>query len=295
MGHHHHEHGHHHGLKGAFWLALIFAIVELVSGLISHSLALLADAAHMLSDVAALALAMLAGRIAQRPAHAGMSYGYGRAKILAAQVNAGMLCLLAVWIVWEAIGRFFNPPQVQGHLVIGVAVIGLVINLIMMKWMHGDHDINTRAAYWHVVGDALGSVVAVISGIIIVTTGWMLVDPILSCLVAMILAWGGWKLICETSMELMEAAPSDVDMPVMIRDLEALDAVRHVHHIHVWRLPSSQLAFSAHIQLDDMQYWLETAASLKKILQSHGMQHVTLQAEVTCMDSSSSSVHGCSS
>ncbi len=281
---HGHQHGHHHGLKGAFWLALIFAIVELVSGLISHSLALLADAAHMLSDVAALALAMFAGRIAKRPAHAGMSYGYGRAKILAAQANAGMLCLLAVWIVWEAIGRVSSPPQVQGGIVIWVAAIGLVINLIMMKWMHGDHDINTKAVYWHVVGDALGSVAAVISGVIIVTTGWMLVDPILSCLVAGILAWGGWKLMCETSLELMEASPKDINIEDLKVDMKAVDGVVDMHHIHLWRLPSSQLAISAHIQINSMEQWPVLLPLLLKILKEQNIEHATLQSELKCYD-----------
>jgi len=147
---------HHHALNAAFWLTAAFAVVELVGGFMANSLALLADAGHMVSDVAALVLAMLAGRIAGRPAHRQMTYGYGRAKVLAAQVNGLMLWFLSGWIVWEAAGRLANPPVVQGGMVLWVAAIGLIINLIVMRWLYGTHDINTRAAYWHVLGDALG-------------------------------------------------------------------------------------------------------------------------------------------
>lgn len=283
--HHGHDHAHHHGIGAAFWLAAIFAIVELVGGIMSHSLALLADAGHMILDVAALGLAMWAGRVAKRPAHAGMSYGYGRAKVLAAQVNAWMLCLLAVWIVWEAISRLKNPPEVQGEMVLWIATIGLLVNLIMMKWMHGSHDLNTRAAYWHVVGDALGSVAAMIAGIVILTTGWVLIDPILSFVIAAILLWGGWRLIHETSLELMSASPEGMDIEHLKVAMKDVDGVVDMHHIHLWRLPSNQLAISAHIRLDEMGAWVGILPKLISVLKQYGIEHVTLQAEIDCYDS----------
>ncbi|MDQ6960208.1 MAG: cation diffusion facilitator family transporter, partial [Mariprofundaceae bacterium] len=192
----HEHHGHSpHKLNAALVLTAVFAVVELAGGWISGSLALLADAVHMVSDVAALGLAVLAGRIAARPAHAGMSYGYGRARVLAAQMNGFGLWFVAGWIVWVAVGRISSPPQVQGGLMLGVAMAGLVVNIIILRWLHGGRDLNIRAAYWHVLSDLLGSVAAVVTGLVIVWTGWMLIDPILSLVVTLILVWGGWRLV----------------------------------------------------------------------------------------------------
>ena len=272
-------HNHHHSLNAAFCLTAVFAIVELVGGFMANSLALLADAGHMMSDVAAMALAMLARAIAARPAHAQMTYGYGRAKVLAAQFNGMALCFLSGWIIWEAVGRLSNPPVVQGSLVIWIAGIGLLINLIIMRWLHGSHDINTRAVYWHVLGDALGSVAAIIAGIVIVLTGWMPIDPLLSFFVAMILAWGGWRLVRETTLELMEAVPQDVDLDKVKEVMQCVEGVMGIHHIHIWRLPNAQLSLSAHVEVINMQSWEALLRNLNSILESQGIDHTTLQAE----------------
>jgi len=291
---HHRDLHHHHGLSAALWLTAAFAVVELVGGFLSNSLALLADAGHMVSDVLALSLAVLAKRIATRPAHDGMTYGYGRAKVLAAQFNGLALWFLAGWIAWEAVGRLSEPPQVDGTLVVLIGVLGLGINLIIMRWLHHEHDINTRAAYWHVMGDALGSVAAVLAGIIIMWTGWMPIDPILSFLVAAILIWGGWRLIRETTMELMVSAPEHL-LGETRAALLAAEKVLGVHHIHIWSLPDGQMALSAHILLADMQDWPSLLQELQNILLSQGVSHATLQPELehqikdgiscaTCMD-----------
>jgi len=278
---------HHHALNAAFWLTAAFAVVELVGGLMANSLALLADAGHMVSDVAALGLAMFAGRIAGRPAHRQMTYGYGRAKVLAAQVNGLMLWFLSGWIVWEAAGRLANPPVVQGGMVLWIAAIGLIINLIVMRWLHGSHDINTRAAYWHVLGDALGSVAAIVAGGVILLTGWMPIDPILSFVVAGILAWGGWRLVRETTLELMEAAPKEVDSETMADAIQSVEGVAGIHHIHLWRLPEGKLAMSAHIRIDNMERWPELLPILLESLKRQHIEHATLQPEVTCYDDAS--------
>jgi len=276
---HHHDHHHHHGLSAALWLTALFAVVELVGGFWANSLALLADAGHMVSDVLALSLAVLAKRIAARPAHDGMTYGYGRAKVLAAQFNGLALWFLAGWIAWEAVGRLTTPPQVDGPLVVVIGVIGLVINLIIMRWLHHDHDINTRAAYWHVMGDALGSVAAVVAGIIIMWTGWMPIDPILSFLVAAILIWGGWRLIRETTMALMVSAPKHLVGETKLAML-TVENVLGVHHIHIWGLPNGQMALSAHILLADMQDWPNLLNDLQQALLSKSISHATLQPEL---------------
>jgi len=278
------SHNHHHSLNAAFWLTAAFAVVELAGGLMANSLALLADAGHMISDVVALALAMLARAIAARPAHAQMTYGYGRAKVLAAQFNGMALWFLSGWIVWEAIGRLSNPPLVQGALVIWVATAGLLINLIIMRWLHGSHDINTRAVYWHVLGDALGSIAAIIAGLVILLSGWMLIDPILSFLVAIILAWGGWRLVRETTLELMVAVPKDVDYNTVKNLIQAVEGVSDMHHIHLWRLPIGKLAVSAHIQIHHMEQWPKLLPVLIQILKSQNIEHATLQPELKCYD-----------
>jgi len=275
---------HHISLNAAFWLTAVFAVVELVGGLMANSLALLADAGHMVSDVGALSLAMLASRIANRPAHAQMSYGYGRAKVLAAQFSGLMLWLLCIWIIWEAIDRFSSPPDVQGVVVILIATVGLMINLIIMRWLHGSHDINTRAAYWHVLGDALGSVAAIIAGAVILLTGWMPIDPLLSFFVAGILAWGGWRLVRETTLELMEGVPQEINLSTVEHAMQKVEGVAGVHHIHIWRLPDGKLSLSAHVQVDNMHNWIEQLPALLKILQQLGINHTTLQPESVCWD-----------
>jgi len=280
-GNHHHssaDHVHHH-LDMALLLTAVFAIVEFAGGWISNSLALLADAVHMSSDVVALAIAAFAGRLALRPAHNGMTYGYGRAKVLAAQANGVALWFLSGWIVWEAFGRLTEPPEVRGGIVIAVAFVGLIVNVVILKWLHGAHDINTRAAYWHVLGDMLGSVAAIIAGIVIFFTGWMPIDPILSFLVAAILAWGGWNLLCETTSELMEAAPLDIDLSTLETLICAVHGVSGSHHIHIWKLPGGERALSAHVVVEDLQCWDQTLAALQVVLHEAGVKHSTLQPE----------------
>jgi len=281
-GHHHehgHDHGHHHKLDAALGLTLLFAIVELIGGLASNSLALLADAAHMTSDVIALALAAFAGRVALRPAHHGMTYGYGRARVLAAQLNGFALWFLSGWIAWEATGRLAAPPVVQGNIVIAIGALGLAVNLVILKWLHGEHDINSRAAYWHVAGDALGSVAAVIAGLVIYFTGWMPIDPILSFLVAAILAWGGWRLIRETTSELMEAVPDAMDLKAVEASLIDTQGISNIHHIHLWVLPDGRMAMSAHVEIESMAEWDDILALLLEKLHKQGVEHATLQPE----------------
>jgi len=274
-------------MNAALLLTAVFAAVELAGGWISDSLALLADAAHMVSDVAALGLAVLAQRIAARPAHAGMSYGYGRARVLAAQVNGFGLWFVAGWIAWEAVGRIHSPPHVQGTLMLSVATAGLVVNIVILRWFHGGHDLNTRAVYWHVLGDMLGSVAAIVAGIVIVWTGWMPIDPILSLVVTLILAWGGWRLVRDTTLQIMEAAPASVDMNALKACMTAIDGVKSVHHAHVWTLPDERLALSAHVCIQNMAEWPEILPQLLSGLRSEKIAHATLQPENggnTCPD-----------
>jgi len=284
--HAHHGHGHsHHALNGALIITALYALVELTGGLIADSLALLADAGHMVSDIVALSLAVMAGRIAMLPAHAGMTYGYGRAKVLAAQANGLGLWFLCGWISWEAFGRLSDPPEVNGGIVLGVASIGLIVNLVSLFILRHQHDLNGRAAFWHVLGDALGSVAAMIAGLVILLTGWNPIDPILSFLVAGILAWGGWRLLRETTLLLMEGSPSDVDSEaVRSRMVEEFEHVDGLHHIHIWTLPNGTLAMSAHVEVSDMTRWPKLLPVIQAHLKEHGIAHATLQPELACCE-----------
>jgi len=283
--HEDHDHtGHHHALNAAFWLTAVFMVVELLGGYLSNSLALMADAGHMASDVMALGLAMVAQKIATRPADTSMTYGYGRAKVLAAQVNGLALWALSAWIVWEAIDRLNHPPEVDGMMVMMIATVGLIVNLIVMRWMHGSDDLNTQAVYWHVIGDALGSVAAIIAGLVILLTGWMPIDPILSFLVASILVWGGWRLLKTTTLELMDAVPKNADYDKILACINQVEGVESAHHVHLWKLPTGKLALSAHIKLTHMDDWFSLLPLLINELNTCGVHHTTLQPEAHCHD-----------
>ena len=281
--HHDHHQSDHSHLNAALILTALFAVVELVGGIISGSLALLADAGHMTSDVAALAIASVASQIARKPAHQGMTYGYGRAKIIAAQVNGLALWFLAGWIAWEAVGRLTSPPEVDGSIMFIIAAIGLVVNLVVLKILHGGHDhhsdINTSAAYWHVLGDALGSVAAIIGGSIILLTGWMMIDPLLSFVVTGLLIWGGWRVIRQTTAEIMEAVPEQIKVEKIRESICQLANVCDIHHIHIWKLPSGEMAISAHVGCEDMNLWNELLKDLHRCVGEHGITHATFQPE----------------
>lgn len=218
-------------------------IAEVVGGLISGSLALLADAAHMLTDAGALALAWIGFKLAERPADQTRSFGWARFKVLAAFVNGLTLVVLAGWIVLEAAQRLLDPQEVMGSLLLGVAILGLAVNLIAFRILHGgdQEDLNMRAALWHVAGDLLGSVAAIAAALIIMSTGWMPIDPILSVLVALIILVGGVRVVRSTAHILIEGVPPGLTIEAIKSDLESelKDAAR-VDHIHAWALNESK-------------------------------------------------------
>ncbi len=255
MGHaHSHSHGHdghdhHHGISSASdggkrvaiaaLLTFAFMAAEIAGGIISGSLALLADAAHMLTDAGSLGLAWFGFRLAARPADDKRSFGFARFKVLAAFVNGLALIALAIWIVWEAAHRLLEPQPILGGILLGVAVAGLVVNIIAFFILHGgdQEDLNMRGALWHVAGDLLGSVAAIIAAILILTTGWTPIDPILSVLVALIIAVGGVRLTRETAHILIEGVPSGLETADIKADLEAhIEDAEQVSHIHAWAL-----------------------------------------------------------
>lgn len=244
-----HDHGHHHALPEtadarkrvafAAILTFVFMIAEVAGGLISGSLALLADAAHMLTDAGSLALAWLGFKLAERPADEYRSFGWARFKILAAFVNGMALLVLAAWIVFEAVQRLIDPQPVMGGVLMGVAIAGLLVNIIAFFLLHGGdrEDLNLRGALWHVAGDLLGSIAAIAAAIVIIFTGWMPIDPLLSILVAVLIVIGGVRITLQSAHILIEGVPSGLDPADIKADLEASlpDAAR-VDHIHAWAL-----------------------------------------------------------
>ncbi|MHB8937864.1 MAG: cation diffusion facilitator family transporter [Thiobacillus sp.] len=281
-GHSHHHTAQNGTLIVALLLTLSFAGVEAVAGWWSGSLALLADAAHMVTDSSALGLAAAAAWLARCPPSMRHSYGLVRAEVLAALFNSLLMLVLIGFIVREALERVGTPRDIDGGTVIGVAVIGLAINLVV-AWVlsRGEHTLNSRAALLHVLGDALGSVAAITAGIVIVTTGWTPIDPLLSLLVAALILFSALRLLREVLHVLMEGVPGHVQLAVVGRDLARLPGVRRVHDLHVWTLSSGTLALSAHLELRDLADWPATLAAAQQAMEAqHGISHVTLQPEV---------------
>jgi len=280
--HHAHVHTGHNGkLLVALLLTLAFAGVEALAGWWSGSLALLADAAHMVTDSSALGLAAVAAWLARRPPSMLHSYGLARAEVMAALFNSLMMLVLIGFIVSEAIERIGAPREIAGGTVLGVAVIGLAINLVV-AWVlsRGEATLNSRAALLHVLGDALGSVAAITAGTVILTTGWTPIDPLLSLLVAALILVSALRLLREVVHVLMEGVPLTVRLDVVGRDLASLDGVLRVHDLHVWTLSSGTVALSAHLEIRTLADWPGILAAARLALDMrHGIRHVTLQPE----------------
>ncbi|WP_150004553.1 cation diffusion facilitator family transporter [Iodidimonas muriae] len=291
---HHHNHPHHHhsgpidsrNERRTFWAMLLiagFMLVEVAGALFSGSLALLADAGHMLTDAAALALAWTAFRLSRRPTDHAKTYGYYRFEVVAAFINGLALLILVGWILWEAVERLITPPPVLGGPMLAVAIVGLLVNLVAFRMLHGaDQDnLNIRAALWHVIGDILGSIAAIIAGLVIVYTGWTPIDPILSLLVAMLLVRAGWSLTKRTLNILMEGAPEHLDLDEL-RDklIQTIPQVTGVHHLHVWLLTMERPMLTVHIEINTKDNTDDTLIRIKRFLSDHyGITHSTIQIE----------------
>lgn len=285
---HVHDHAHDHGDIGRRRLFLVlgltaaFMIVEFVGGWIANSLALMADAGHMLSDVAALGLSAFALWFSRRPATPEKTFGWMRIEILAALVNGTTLIIIAAAIIWQAWLRFAEPQQVAGSLMLAVAVAGLLVNVVAALLLHSSsgHNLNLRGAYLHVLGDMLGSVGAIAAAVIILATGWMPADPIISVIVALLILVGAWRLVRESVDVLMEATPRNIDLNALHAALERIPGVERVHDLHVWTLTSGYLAMSGHVEIADPARHQEMIHVIHEILhREFGIQHVTVQIE----------------
>ena len=267
-----------------------FMIVEVIGGILSGSLALLADAGHMLTDTMALALAAVAFRVSSRPADSKRSYGYQRFQILAAFVNGLSLLIIVGWILIEAVLRLMSPSEVMGPMMLDVATAGLFVNIFAFIVLHGgDKDnLNIRGAVLHVAGDLLGSVAAIVAAIVIIYTAWMPIDPILSILVALLILRSAWHLVKRSAHILLEGAPEWLDKDRMQERLvERVPAVNSIHHVHVWGLTPQHLMLTMHVALTGNPP--EPTAVVRRIKgvlrEDFGISHSTIEIEtVDCAD-----------
>lgn len=269
----------------ALVLTLGFSGVEGAAAYFANSLALISDAGHMVTDAAALGLALLAQIISRRPPSPKHSFGFGRAEALAAFVNSIAMLALVVWIMVEAISRFYDPHKVDGLTVTVVAAVGLVMNIIVAWVLSRDKkSVNTRAALVHVMGDLLGSIAALIAGVVIQLTGWMPIDAILSILVSLLILKSTISILRESYHFLMEGVPLHIDYLEVGVDLKNIPGVLAVHDLHVWEMTPSFPALIGHIEIEHMSEWPEIMARINEmLLNKHGIDHVTLQPEVVGM------------
>ncbi|MEM9208433.1 MAG: cation diffusion facilitator family transporter [Pseudomonadota bacterium] len=292
MGHHH-AHSHHGSrrrLKLALLITAAFTVVEVIGGVVTHSLALLADAGHMLTDSMALALAVLAFTIGARPPDEKRSFGYQRLQILAAFVNGVTLIAIVVWILIEAMRRFLSPPEVLGGTMLGVAAVGLVVNIVSFTILHGgDRDnLNMRGAALHVLGDLLGSVAAILAAVVIIYTGWMPIDPILSVIVAVLILRSAIFVVRRSAHILLEGAPDWVSVEeIRARLTRDVSGVADIHHVHVWGLTQEHLILTMHLVIEpDVERPSAVVRTVKQILEDeYGFAHSTIETELDdCTD-----------
>jgi cobalt-zinc-cadmium efflux system protein len=262
-------------------LTATFTVVEIAGSVLSNSLTLLADASHMGTDVAALGLAFIGARIAQRREGPARHFGNLRWEVLAAMVNGLALFVIGLFITVAAIDRFSHPRVINAALFGGVAAAGLVVNLISLRVLHGHHEenLNARGAYLHILGDVLGSVGAIVGAVVIQYTGWMRVDPIISVLVSVLILRSAWRLVRTSGLILLDRVPAHVQPVEVERRMMAVDGVTRVHDLHVWTVASGLIAMSAHVVVPDLVTHPGILRQLEHEMSRMGIRHVTVQLE----------------
>lgn len=266
-----------------FGLTAVFMVVEAVGGWLTGSLALLADAGHMLTDVGALGLTLLTAWIARRPASPTKTFGYLRSEILAALVNGALLFGIAALVVVEALDRLASPAPIRGLPFLAVATVGLVVNLVSLRLLHGHHHghLNARGAYLHILGDLLGSVGAVVAAGVVLLTGWTPADALISIVLALLILVGAWRLVRESADVLLEAVPGHIALGEVERRMLAVPGVQAVHDLHVWTVTSGMVAMSGHAVVPELVRHPSVLEGLRGALGGLGIGHVTIQLE-TC-------------
>ena len=307
---HHHDHSHHHHhvpdlkrINQAFYVGIganaLYTLIEFVVGIRINSLALISDASHNLSDVATLIISLLGMKLAQKGATSLYTYGYKKASILASFVNAVILCLIVIKIGIESIERFSNPPQMLGSMIMITALIGVFINGVsaFLFYKGQKDDINIKGAFLHLLVDALVSFGVIVSGIIISFTGWNIIDPIISFVIAFVILFSTWSLLKESVKLILDGVPQQISNENIQQILENHPNIASVHHIHIWALSSSENALTAHLVLKEgvsLETFMEIKKELKHELFHQGIQHATLEIDclsVTCDDTSCQCQH----
>ncbi|WP_076345019.1 cation diffusion facilitator family transporter [Alicyclobacillus vulcanalis] len=292
---HHHAHGHAHPHDGwlhvhapankmrlAFWLTLLVFVAEVSGGVISGSLALLSDAGHVLTDMAALGLSWYALRQADRPTDARMTFGYHRAGILAAFLNALLLLGVTVWIIVEAWNRLLHPRPVEPLWMAVFALVGVIVNLSMALSMRHDDDLNVQSAVLHMLGDMAASLGVIAASVIIALTHWEPIDPIVSVMVSLAIAYGALRLARRAARILMEGAPAEVNANEVVQAILTVEGVRGVHDLHIWSIANGRNALSCHVEMDGVTTVSETQGVIREIehrLRHLNVGHVTVQVE----------------
>lgn len=284
-GHKHSHGGSETRLAIAAALTGLFMVAEVTGGIISGSLALIADAGHMLTDFASLAMAWFAFRLSRRPADWKRTYGFDRFQVIVAFANGLTLFFIAGWIVFEAVQRLLEPVEVLGPVMAIVAAAGLVVNIIAFAVLHSagaeNHNLNMCGAMLHVMGDLLGSVAALAAAGIIILTGWMAADPILSVIVALIILRGAWRVVSESGHILLEGAPTGFAVDIVIADLVThLDGIDAVHHVHAWSITEDRRMVTLQARISDDIATTDAIAAIKARLHAeHGIDHATVEIE----------------
>jgi cobalt-zinc-cadmium efflux system protein len=270
-------------LKWALAISSVYFFAELISGFLTNSLALLSDAGHMLSDVGAMALSLFAFRMASRPATHQSTYGFHRVEILAALFNGLFLWLIVGMIFAAAYDRFFQPPVVASFGMMIVAIIGLLVNVIAAAILHAGHrhNLNLRGAFLHVVSDAIGSVGAIVAGLIMLMTGWYLADPLISVFIGILILFSSWSLVKDSVSVLMQDVPKGIRLEEVKQTIEAVEGVSKVHDLHVWAVTSDIFTLSAHAVVENGGDFHEVLNGIEDTLKErYNIEHITIQLEI---------------
>lgn len=295
--HHHHGHGHHHHhhhqvemnsrhfyiLQRVFWMTCIYLFVEIVGGVMSGSLALLADGFHMFADAGAIGISLFAAWFSHRPAPPQNTFGYQRFEIIAALFNALSLVAMGLFILFESYERFQSPVHIQANMMMVIATGGLIINIISAKLLHADHqdNLNLKGAYLHVLGDLLGSLGAIIAGGMIFFFGWRWADPAISCVIAALIMFSAIGLLKEAVNVLLEGCPSDLNVDEVRQQILQCEGVQDVHHLHIWNINLQRTVLTAHLEVLPSAFSGQTINAVQAMLKEQfDLKHVTLQLEM---------------
>ena len=287
-GHHHHHHAHAIERLSTIYIVavalnLLFVVVEAIAGFVGHSLGLLSDAGHNLSDVFSLLLAMVALKLASRRATKRFTYGHRKASVLISLLNAIILLVAVGAIMVESVRKFMHPADVNGTLIIWTAAVGIVINGLT-AWAlsrQQQHDINTRGAFLHMLADTLVSVGVVVSGVLINLTGWTVIDPIIGLVIAVVILFSTWSLLAESLRMSTDAVPEGFDVEVIKQKIEGQEGVLNVHHMHVWPISTTETALTCHVVIPSSDRLEEVTDRVKHLLDTLGIHHSTLELETT--------------